>query len=775
VVPGAGSSVIVSNGGNAQLSGVATTPLLSDLSVGLGSSGTGAGSVQSNGVGIRTIGAINVGTVFSTGSLANGLVTIAGAGGQAGSAVVGYVGSAASAASAFGFLMTENALTINNGSVWAGQMFGSARGSVAQGTMILGGDAGTASGFFIAGNVTAFDSTQVGSRSTGSLSILNGGGLTLLAGSEVLVGTTVGTDRTMDGGATYVNRATGTATIGGTLTVAGPVGGLRVGTTDGGVVNGALSVNALAMGANRIGVLNVGTTGNNGQAVGSVSSNSGNLNTNGNTSVGTTTGGNAQGSVNLGTGELRGNGGGTLYSGVGYGVGTGTVVSARGEVNAAGVSGYSGYEVGMLSGAMGAGSFAQGVVSGAGAGAASGSTNYLTVGVTFNTVNAVSATGTLAVDGALQVNNGLIQVGQMFEAGRGSFAGGTVNIGGDAGTVSGLWIVGNVTSFSGATVGSESTGAFSTSNGGGLSVQGGTSVYIGTTVGSDRAVEGSSTYVNRATGTATVDGTLRVLGGGSNMWIGYTTGGEVNGSLNVGAFDTGANRIETLAIAIAGADGQATGELKTGGGNLNVGSLFVGIDNGGTAEGHLSVTDTLANIDRVVAGTGDSGTGTLQLVNSTMNVVEDFSLFRGELSLDDSLLAVGGNFILGEGATLRIDIDGIVRGAEYGAVNAGAASLDGILAVDLTDLIVSGTIVFDLLRSSTLDGILGDFDNLLLTGLQSGYSAFAGIEVVDNVEVYRLRIASATVPEPGSIALVLACFAGMMVMRRCRLVAQRAR
>jgi hypothetical protein len=300
-------------------------------------------------------------------------------------------------------------------------------------------------------------------------------------------------------------------------------------------------------------------------------------------------------------------------------------------------------------------------------------------------------------------------------------------------------------------------------------------VYIGTTVGSDRTVEGSSTYLNRATGTATIDGTLQVLGGGSAMWIGYTTGGEVNGSLNVGTFDTGANRIETLAIAVAGSDGQARGELKTGGGNLNVGSLFVGIDNGGTAEGHLSVTETLANIDRVVAGTGDSGTATMRLVDSTMNVAEGFSLFNGELSLDDSLLTVGDVFTLGEGATLRIDIDGIVRGAEYGAVDAGSASLDGTLAVDLTDLILGGSMVFDLLRSSTLDGILGDFDNLLLTGLQSGYTSYGGIEVVGNVEVYRLRIASTAVPEPGSIALVLACFAGMLVMRRYRLVVRRVR
>ncbi|MBX9632865.1 MAG: hypothetical protein K2X67_20240, partial [Burkholderiales bacterium] len=498
VVPGAGSSVIVTNGGNAQLSGIGITPLLSDLSVGLGSSGTGAGSVQSNGIGIRTIGAINVGAVFSTGPLANGLVTIAGAGGQAGSAIVGYVGSAASAASAFGFLMTENALTINSGSIWAGQMFGSARGSVAQGTMILGGDAGTASGFFIAGNVTAFDSTQVGSRSTGSVSVLNGGGLTLLGGSEVLVGTTIGTDRTVDGVTTHVNRATGTATIDGTLRMTGAIGGMRIGTTDGGVVSGTMSAGALDMGANRIGVLNVGTTGTNGQAVGSLTSGSGNLNTNFNTSVGTTTGGDAQGSVNLGTGELRGNNGGTLYAGVGYGAGAGTVVKARGEVNAAGVSGYSGYEVGLLSGAMGADSFAHGVVNGVGAGASSGATNYLTIGSAFSTVNAVSANGSLTVDGSLLVNGGQIQVAQMFEAGRGSSAQGLVSIGGNAGNAGGFFIVGNVTSFAAATVGSQSTGAFSTHNGGGLTLLGGSEVLVGTTIGTDRTVDGVTTHVNRA-------------------------------------------------------------------------------------------------------------------------------------------------------------------------------------------------------------------------------------------------------------------------------------
>ncbi|MBN2688914.1 MAG: hypothetical protein JXR85_12165, partial [Deltaproteobacteria bacterium] len=82
-VPGAGSSPIISNGGTAELAGSGETEMLGSLSVGLGSSGIGVGAVTSTGVKLRTSGAINIGTVFTTGTSASGSLDIDGAGAEA--------------------------------------------------------------------------------------------------------------------------------------------------------------------------------------------------------------------------------------------------------------------------------------------------------------------------------------------------------------------------------------------------------------------------------------------------------------------------------------------------------------------------------------------------------------------------------------------------------------------------------------------------------------------------------------------------------------------
>src|SRR5690606_9685047 len=112
------------------------------------------------------------------------------------------------------------------------------------------------------------------------------------------------------------------------------------------------------------------------------------------------------------------------------------------------------------------------------------------------------------------------------------------------------------------------------------------------------------------------------------------------------------------------------------------------------------------------------------------------------------------------------NIDGLLRGSQYGAIDAHFALLDGVLAIDLGDLdFVGDLLVFDLLRSGDVDGIQGDFDSFLFTGLQSGYSALARVEL-DNFEVYRLRIMRQAVPEPGTWALLLGAWLAMSFARR---------
>jgi hypothetical protein len=131
-------------------------------------------------------------------------------------------------------------------------------------------------------------------------------------------------------------------------------------------------------------------------------------------------------------------------------------------------------------------------------------------------------------------------------------------------------------------------------------------------------------------------------------------------------------------------------------------------------------------------------------------------------------MTVANGFTLGTGATLNIDIDGLLRGSEYGAIDAGLASLSGVLAIDFSDLVpLAGTMVFDLLRSGAIDGILGDFASVTFTGLQSGYSVLAGIEL-DGVEVYRVRVVSQSVPEPGTLALLLSCLGAALWIRVAR-------
>jgi hypothetical protein len=84
---------------------------------------------------------------------------------------------------------------------------------------------------------------------------------------------------------------------------------------------------------------------------------------------------------------------------------------------------------------------------------------------------------------------------------------------------------------------------------------------------------------------------------------------------------------------------------------------------------------------------------------------------------------------------------------------------------DFTDLaFVDNTMVFDLLRSGSVDGISGDFTSFLFTGLQNGYSVIAGVEL-DGVEIYRVRVAPQSVTEPGTLSLLLSCLVVALMSR----------
>ncbi|HEY7677400.1 MAG TPA: hypothetical protein VIG69_10025, partial [Candidatus Methylomirabilis sp.] len=137
-VPGPGGIVTVSNGGIAQLSGVPSTPLLGSLSIGIGGTGTGSGTVQSTGVEILTTGGFTIGSSFgnTTPFVSTGALTITGAGAQ-GAATIGTITNTTAPGTATGTMALGGPLQLNNGFVQIGSVFDGAAGSTATGALTV--------------------------------------------------------------------------------------------------------------------------------------------------------------------------------------------------------------------------------------------------------------------------------------------------------------------------------------------------------------------------------------------------------------------------------------------------------------------------------------------------------------------------------------------------------------------------------------------------------------------------------------------------------------
>lgn len=214
-------------------------------------------------------------------------------------------------------------------------------------------------------------------------------------------------------------------------------------------------------------------------------------------------------------------------------------------------------------------------------------------------------------------------------------------------------------------------------------------------------------------------------------------------------------------------------------------AAFSGID---PTVGRVSIVDGTLEVGGFVGigSFGPDSLGELALVNST-GTVGDFlrlgldanngTLFGdASLEIDGSLLTIGTSLIMDTGAAPGLQtvfgVDGVTRGlGGYGAIDVLAATLAGHVLVDFGDLDLAelGDVQsFDLIFAE--QGFGGsDFGSAQFVNLGTGYrvSTF-GVAAVDGGEVWRVTLAAAAVPEPGTLALALVAGVGVGFARRCR-------
>jgi hypothetical protein len=249
--------------------------------------------------------------------------------------------------------------------------------------------------------------------------------------------------------------------------------------------------------------------------------------------------------------------------------------------------------------------------------------------------------------------------------------------------------------------------------------------------------------VSVATGVFEVEG----ISGLQRLIVGSSSSGETTGSVLVRSGGVEGPGGALWSIGTVSGDGSATGVADLTGDVNRFGEMWVGRlgAGSGSADGTLILREGTATGVAMQVGV-NLGTGTA----------------TGRLHLDQSLVVLDQSILLGEGSQLEIDVLGLVRGTLYGAIDASLATLGGVLEVDFTGPPEAG--IYDLIVSGSEDGISGDFDSVVVTGVDPSLVSF-GIEIAPlqgrTVEAYRLRL----VPEPGT-ALLLGL--GLGVIARVR-------
>ena len=252
--------------------------------------------------------------------------------------------------------------------------------------------------------------------------------------------------------------------------------------------------------------------------------------------------------------------------------------------------------------------------------------------------------------------------------------------------------------------------------------------------------------------------------------------GNALASVDSGGFTV---TVRDLNVGVATGEGRAEGRLSGSGGfnpNNVTGDARVGVSDGdGNATGVVDVRSrqvsgsqnfgSFLQLDIGVSNGDGNASGTVLtssgLRASTLNLgVRNGSGTAEGLIRTDRWVSVFDTMNLGPGATVLLNAGSNVRGGDsndpsaYGAIDVtNTAALDGTLVVDF-DYIPDGPTRFELIRSTTPNGLTGDFQTVEVRNLNPGLAWTSGIELDGGVEKYVLEVTGTPVfPEwtdPGS-------------------------
>ena len=253
-------------------------------------------------------------------------------------------------------------------------------------------------------------------------------------------------------------------------------------------------------------------------------------------------------------------------------------------------------------------------------------------------------------------------------------------------------------------------------------------------------------------------GTLEAFGdvSANEMIVGVSDGaGTANGTLEATGTVSATGLVD---VGVSEASGAATGSLTAGSGLMVGGRLQVGVAEGaGNADGTLEATGGLTvelglNVGVVssVFGSDATGDATGRLIlhdNMTATVMtvgrsSGVGTAIGEITLDNAIITVE-DITLGEGSNVMFDIDGFLRGDEYGAIDVDSAAFvfGGVAEARFNFIPTAGTHQFDLIRGPTIQPTFYvDGTSFNVFGLDSGFTWFTDLVTESAMRVFRLTI-----------------------------------